>query len=383
MSTATDRALAIPELLGIVFEHLEKRLALTVLSHSREPFLVRSSISGHLARTRYSDAFRFVSAERRQRHAREVRFLELHGAHITVHDDHVGLKWPRLRSLEFRSGSRWPKPEASIIGSYFQPNLRRLKLSWVPFLPKLVRMLQAQCPGLRRLEAKTWSPYDKSLPALLESLRELDDITLYFDEEGQMPRDLLHYLTGRPSLKTLTVRNALGIDDIESVKACVQIPFSQITRLCIKLQYEALPALIPMIKHIKKLDLMIPFSSDDEDFRTISQLSPLRGLESLKVRYSDLHGPVSDSYVKVDVEEFLALKSFLELRELTIETCDGSDLGARDLTSDILKNVLSSLSQLQRLNCLWIQIFQETISSFWQPSVAAVRILKMSTPGKL
>ncbi|KAK4502612.1 hypothetical protein PRZ48_006038 [Zasmidium cellare] len=334
--SAVDRALALPELLALILDFLEDD-HLSLSSAIRVNTFWNEHGEKVLWREPPSRVLLHLPEDRRQKYANYVEALAFdEGPDCAAHAQYAKLQFPQLRYVSIDTYR--PSGITPWIRQYLQPNLREFSFYGGDAHDDIRELLVDHCPRLRMLLIDN---IGSDVPELgfvefLKHFRELDNISLHYSKYKNVPDDVFCHLAGLDSLRTLALQNLLPGSAVRLMNETVEKPFRHLENLDLYTRASLLPAIVPVIKGVKKLDLKI---NADTMLQVIPCISPLQDLEVLILTFQFSGGII--------LEDFMCLKKFPKLR--TLEIADYGDFQI-PATIETLNNVFKCLPFLESLD---------------------------------
>ncbi|PLN76216.1 hypothetical protein BDW42DRAFT_197295 [Aspergillus taichungensis] len=276
-----------------------------------------------------------VTADRRQRYARQICELDFQGDRDGQKHAHFrALSFPRLRRVIIdlfrpcRDQKLW-------VGQYIQPALEDFTFYGVQPEEDILTRLES-CVRLRKLVINY--PIDGMNAARLleffEKRKSVTDIVLPALVSDVVNNQLVAYLARRPGLKTLELGRPLTHRDLTTALEGPH-PFPNIVTLDLVVDSKAVAPLAEAVGSIRSLTLLIR----DSDYGVLPPLGTLVELRLLDVAL--------EGEMLVSAEDLLALRGLRHLESFKIYLPE--DLGSHPLTDQDVTKMWAGWRRLKYL----------------------------------
>ncbi|KAI9799228.1 MAG: hypothetical protein M1826_005543 [Phylliscum demangeonii] len=315
-----------------------------------------------LWRKRPVDHLAAIPDSRRQLYAGKIYTLSFAGDDESAyHEVFRHLRFPRLKRLTVDAyrprnhGKLW-------IGQYLQPSLESFEFYGGDLAEELLDVLALQCPRLRKITID--NPGDRLDPErflqFLKNRKSLVSLDFVAGMDHLVTKDMLCYLASRDNLERLVLGKLFGLADIEAAFEGNPTPFKHLRDLRLRLESNAVPALVSAVRSVTELSLEI----EDDRCRVLPAIASMKDLCSLEVMFRQNEALPS--------AEIATLQALTQLRKLILQPWVPGEktLQALTLTDEDFIQLVTKLPHLRRL----------TFQAQCNLSVAVLHALSASCP---
>lgn len=269
-----------------------------------------------------------------------------------VHEEFAPLHWPKLQSLTLGSHSKGDQ-EILFTPAYFQERLTALKVVGVPLSPRLMRIVERQCPLLQDLAV--YLPFQESLEEenfilFIESLRALRSLSLTL-KSGIDRQPVLQRISTMENLQQLSL---LG-RPLHDGDICTSFLHVKHLRASVWATFDSC-IILPRFRNLEHLELDLLSAARD----VCSTLARLENLTWLQVTME----PDEDCSLVFGSKEFRRLRSLTKMKHLEVHGQELEHNFFKDnLNDNALASVTSCMPDLQYINlalpsCLTVDILR-------------------------